>query len=70
MRDLYLPRFEELESIILNPVDFAKVILAIGNETKIENASQKLSWLSNSAILSITVAFSATKGSLLTEAAF
>lgn len=69
-RDLYLHRFEELESIILNPVDFAKVILVIGNETKIENAQQKLSWLSNSAILSITVAFSATRGTTLSQTSF
>lgn len=32
LHDLYKPRFPELESLILNPIDYAKVIKLIGNE--------------------------------------
>ena len=64
-RDLFLPRFPELESIILNPVDYAKVVLAIGNEPKVEALGAKLGFLSSTAVLSVTVAFSAARGELL-----
>ena len=36
-RDLFLPRFAELESIITNPVDYARVVLSIGNDEAVEN---------------------------------
>jgi hypothetical protein len=35
VRDLYAPKFPELESLILNPVDYARVVLRIGNEMDI-----------------------------------
>ena len=38
-RDLFLRRFAELESIIINPVDYARVVQTIGNERVIENLS-------------------------------
>jgi len=34
-RDGFLVRFPELESIILNPVDYCKAVLAIGNQTEV-----------------------------------
>ena len=34
-RDLYHKQFAELESIITNPFDYARVVKAIGNELKI-----------------------------------
>lgn len=64
-RDLFLKRFAELESIITNPVDYARVALTIGNEAAVENLSQKLSWLSGTSVLSVTVAFSAAYGQML-----
>ena len=64
-RDLFLKRFAELESIITNPVDYARVALTIGNDKSIENLSQKLNWLSATSVLSVTVAFSAAEGSTL-----
>ena len=64
-RDLFLKRFAELESIITNPVDYARVVLTIGNDKSIENLSQKLNWLSATSVLSVTVAFSAAEGHTL-----
>lgn len=57
-RDLFMRRFAELESIIINPVDYARVVLTIGNGNVVENLSQKLNWLSATSVLSVTVAFS------------
>ena len=31
LRDLYAEKFSELESIILNPIDYAKAVKIIGN---------------------------------------
>ncbi len=33
LRDAYAVKFSELESIILNPVDYAKAVKTIGNIT-------------------------------------
>jgi len=65
-RDLFLKRFGELESIITNPVDYARVVLTIGNDETIENLSQKLNWLTATSVLSVMVAFSAAEGVRLT----
>ena len=35
-RDAFQPRFPELESIIPNPIDFARVVRVIGNESHVE----------------------------------
>lgn len=59
-------RFRELESIITNPIDYARVVQTIGNDETIENLGQKLNWLSATAVLSVTVAFSAAEGTRLT----
>lgn len=61
-RDYFLKRFAELESIITNPVDYARVALTIGNEFAVDSLSQKLNWLSATSVLSVTVAFSAADG--------
>lgn len=34
-RDGFMARFPELESIILNPVDYCRAVLAIGNEEEV-----------------------------------
>ena len=60
-----------MESIVLNPVHYAKVVQAIGNSEEVENLSAKLSgWLPNTAIMSVTVAFSASPGSTLPRKEF
>ena len=65
-----MKRFAELESIITNPVDYARVVLTIGNEFAVENLSQKLNWLTATSVLSVTVAFSAAEGQTLHENEF
>ena len=35
LRDLYYPKFSELESIILNSVDYAKTVKTLGNATDV-----------------------------------
>ena len=32
VRDKYRPRFPELESLVINPLDYARVVIAIGNQ--------------------------------------
>ena len=61
-RDAFQERFAELESIVPNPVDFAKVVRII-NESP--DLSTNLKWLPNTTVLSITVAFSASPGTAL-----
>ena len=69
-RDFFLKHFAELESIITNPVDYARVVLTIGNDSAVENLSQKLKWLSATSVLSVTVAFSAADGQQLSADEF
>lgn len=57
-RDIYLKRLPELESLIMDPVDFAKTVLALGNIESVDNIAHKLAWLPNTLVMSITVAFS------------
>jgi len=66
-RDAFLKRFAELESIIMNPVDYAKAVLAIGNSEHIEALDQRLSWLPNTAVMSVTVALSASSNASLNK---
>jgi len=33
VRDIYLPKFPELENLILNPLEYVKVVMLIKNET-------------------------------------
>jgi RNA processing factor Prp31 len=48
LRDAYAFKFSELESIILNPIDYAKAVRIIGNtQGDISQTLEKMSWLSN-----------------------
>jgi U4/U6 small nuclear ribonucleoprotein PRP31 len=67
LRDAYASRFSELESIILNPVEYAKVVKEIGNIEDITRITDKFNWLSNQTLMSVTVAFSASTGRTLSE---
>lgn len=69
-RDGFAARFPELESIILVPADYCRAVLAIGNEPEVENLAQKLSWLPNISVMSVTVAFSASHGDTLSKKDF
>ncbi len=68
LRDLYATKFSELESIILNPIDYAKAVQVIGNiQGDISKVVENLKWLPNSTIMSLTVSFSASTGRQLSE---
>ena len=54
-----------MESIVLKPVDYARVVLAIGNSERVDHLNGKLNWLSSTEVMSVTVAFSASPGSTL-----
>lgn len=66
---MYAIKFSELESIILNPIDYARAVSIIANTqgdlSKV--ASEQLTWLSNSTIMSVTVSFSASTGRQLAD---
>ena len=65
---MYAIKFSELESIILNPVEYAKSVRVIGNTSgDISKVIENLHWLANSALMSVTVSFSASTGRQLTE---
>jgi U4/U6 small nuclear ribonucleoprotein PRP31 len=64
---MYASKFSELESIILNPVDYAKAVKVIANIDDITRVVDNLGWLPNQTIMSVTVSFSASSGKALTE---
>ncbi|ORY93750.1 pre-mRNA-processing factor 31 [Syncephalastrum racemosum] len=65
IRDHYEPRFPELERLILNPLDYARTVKAIGNETDI--AKIDLSFLPSATVMVISVTQSTTVGKPLPE---
>ena len=64
---MYATKFAELESIILNPVDYAKAVKVIANIDDITRVVDNLGWLLNQTIMSVTVSFSASSGKTLSE---
>lgn len=54
-RDAYHPRFSELETIITNAFDFARIVKAFTNDVD-SDLIQNLPWLSNQTKMSLTVA--------------
>ena len=40
LRDAYLPRFAELESIVTVPLDFARAVKVIGNSLDTSNVTE------------------------------
>jgi U4/U6 small nuclear ribonucleoprotein PRP31 len=67
VRDLYSRRFTELESIVLNPVDYARAVKIIGNVDDLTKVTDQLSFLPNNTIMSASVAFSASTGKPLSD---
>ena len=66
VRDAYARRFPELDSLIPNPLDYARVVLKLGNE--IEMSEVDLTGLLPSAtIMVVTVTASTTVGTVLPE---
>merc|ERR1712185_318780 len=66
IKDEYARRFPELDSLILNPLDYARVVLKLGNE--IEMSDVDLTGILPSAtIMVVTVTASTTIGTPLPE---
>nr|KAJ3422442.1 U4/U6 small nuclear ribonucleoprotein Prp31 [Polyrhizophydium stewartii] len=61
IRDHYAPRFPELESLVLNPVEYARTVKMIGNEEDLANLDLK-SFLPSATIMVITVTATTTNG--------
>jgi U4/U6 small nuclear ribonucleoprotein PRP31 len=65
-RDQYRPRFPELESLVQDPLDYARVILAIGSEENISQVNLD-HVLPSSNIMVVTVTASTTNGKPLPD---
>jgi U4/U6 small nuclear ribonucleoprotein PRP31 len=57
VRDFYAKRFTELESIVFNPVDYARAVKIIGNVDNLSKITDQLSFMPNNTIMSACVAF-------------
>jgi len=66
IRDIYLPKFPELENLILNPLEYVKCVLLIKNETDM-NRVDLTSVLTQHTIMAVTLAGSSTTGKALPE---
>ena len=67
IRDEYAKRFPELESLVLNPLDYARVVLKIGNETDLTTVDLT-GILPSASIMVVTVTASTTVGTDLPSA--
>lgn len=68
IKDDYAKRFPELESLIPNPLDYARVVLKLGNETDLTQVDLT-GILPSASIMVVTVTASTTAGTALPEAA-
>ncbi|ORX60259.1 Nop domain-containing protein [Hesseltinella vesiculosa] len=66
IRDNYAPKFPELESLVLNPLDYANTVKAIGNRTDLTNADLR-SILPSATIMVVTVTATTTGGRSLSD---
>ncbi|CAO3698044.1 unnamed protein product [Rhizopus stolonifer] len=66
IRDHYAPKFPELETLVYNPLDYARTVKAIGNELDITKIDLR-PILPSATVMVITVTGSTTGGRALTE---
>ena len=66
IRDCYAPRFPELETLIPNPIEYAKAVKAIGNTTDLTSLDLR-SILPLSIVMIVTVTATTTSGKPLPE---
>jgi U4/U6 small nuclear ribonucleoprotein PRP31 len=66
IRDLYASKFPELESLVLNPVDYARVVKVIGNEMDMTLVNLE-EVLPSATIMVVSVTGSTTSGKPLQE---
>ena len=65
IKDLYKPKFSELESRSFKPMDYAKAVLMIGNETDLTKLDLK-SFLASATVMVIIVTSTTSEGRSLT----
>ncbi|TPX67047.1 hypothetical protein SpCBS45565_g04003 [Spizellomyces sp. 'palustris'] len=68
IRDHYAPKFPELESLIPNPIDYARTVKLIGNEMDLTKVDLK-SFLASATIMVLTVTATTTNGQPLSDEA-
>lgn len=61
LRNDYAPKFPELETLIFNPLDYARVVSKVGNETDLTKVDLA-SVLPSATVITVTVTASATSG--------
>ncbi|KAI8992510.1 hypothetical protein BDB01DRAFT_778683 [Pilobolus umbonatus] len=66
IRDHYAAKFPELESLVYNPLDYARTVKAIGNELDLTKVDLR-AFLPSATIMVITVTGSTTSGRSLSE---
>lgn len=66
IRDRYAPKFPELEGLVLNPLDYAKVVHRIGNQTDLSVVDLS-DILPAATIMAVTLSSSTTRGKPLGE---
>ncbi|KAJ3302151.1 U4/U6 small nuclear ribonucleoprotein Prp31 [Kappamyces sp. JEL0829] len=66
IKDLFEPRFAELEKLVLNPFEYAKAVKMIGNETDLTKIDLK-SFLPSATVMVIIVTSTTTDGRLLRQ---
>ncbi|CAG8436180.1 9506_t:CDS:10 [Diversispora eburnea] len=66
IRDHYAKKFPELESLVLNPLDYTRAVKAIGNEMDLTRVDLR-SILPSATVMVVTVTGSTTNGQKLTE---
>lgn len=65
IKDHYLSRFPELDSLVTTPIAFARVLLALGNEPGLKGDIKTL--LTSGAIMAVRVTAATTKGVVLSD---
>lgn len=67
IRDLYCKKFPELDSLVLHPLEYAKTVQVVQNETHISKLDDELrAILTPATVMVVTVTATTTKGVALT----
>ncbi|KAJ3169968.1 hypothetical protein HDU88_000610 [Geranomyces variabilis] len=68
LRDHYAPRFVELESLVVHPLDYARIVSVVGNEMDVATVDARIkAFLPTPIVMSVTIAVSQNKGRPLSD---
>ncbi|KAJ3158708.1 U4/U6 small nuclear ribonucleoprotein Prp31 [Geranomyces michiganensis] len=69
IRDHYAPRFVELESLVVHPLDYARIVSVVGNDMDVAAVDARIkAFLPTPIVMSVTIAVSQNKGRPLSDA--